>query len=93
MKRLGEKGVKFDVMILDPPYFKGLIAKALKEIDRNDLLADGGIITSEYDFTEEIPEEVGSIKQFRKVKYGRTKISFWSKEYKDEKDSGISGEF
>lgn len=71
---------KYDIIFLDPPYGKGLIEKAIEKIANIDLLENNGIIVSEYDENDIIPENISSIKKYRTEKYGRTKISFWTKE-------------
>lgn len=74
---LHRKGKTFDLIFLDPPYFKFLIDAAVTNIDKYKLLSPDGIITSEYDFNEVVPDKIGNLVVFRKVKYGRTKISLW----------------
>lgn len=74
---LNKKGMKFDLIFLDPPYFKNLIPKAVESINKYGLLNEGGIIISEYDSTESIDEKIGNLGIYRSEKYGRIKISFW----------------
>lgn len=71
---------KFDLIFLDPPYGKSLIEKSIMKINELDLLEDGGIIISEYDINDMIPENIEAIQIYRTEKYGRTKVSFWQKE-------------
>lgn len=77
MAMLHKKEKTFDIIFLDAPYFKNLIDTAVTNIDKYKLLSPDGIITSEYDFNEIVPDRIGDLVVFRKVKYGRTKISFW----------------
>ena len=42
-----EKGLKFDIIYLDPPYESGLYQEALSYIYNNDLLCEGGIVAFE----------------------------------------------
>lgn len=77
LKQFGKRDIKFDLVFLDPPYSKGLVEKAVEEIYNQNLLSDGGIIVSEYDQNDNIPERIGNIRIYRTEKYGRTKISFW----------------
>lgn len=77
---LATSGVKFDIIFLDPPYGKGLIEKSIEKINKHNILKSNGIIVSEYDQTDEMPEKIGNLIIYRTQKYGRTKISFWTKE-------------
>jgi 16S rRNA (guanine966-N2)-methyltransferase len=80
LKTLHRINQKHDIIFLDPPYGKGLIESSIKEIYNLDLLNSGGIIVSEYDSEDNVPETIGKIKIYRTETYGRTKISFWTKE-------------
>jgi 16S rRNA (guanine966-N2)-methyltransferase len=74
---LGKRGISFDLIFLDPPYGKGMIEKALEIINTGMLLKDGGLIVSEYDEKDIMPEKIGSIHIYRTEKYGRTRLAFW----------------
>lgn len=71
---------KFDIIFLDPPYGKGFIEKAIALIISYDLIEKGGIIIGEYDEGDEMPYNIRDFEIIRTEKYGRTKISFWTKE-------------
>ena len=47
LRELGEKGRKFDIIFLDPPYKEGFYAPVLEEIRRNGVLAEDGYIVAE----------------------------------------------
>lgn len=79
LQLLSKRGIKFDLIFLDPPYSKGLVEKSIEEIIKNNLLDNDGIIVSEHDEKEDIPNEVAGIKKYRQEKYGRTIVAFWSK--------------
>lgn len=80
LEMLGKNSEKYDIIFLDPPYSKGLIERAIIKISENSLINNKGIIMSEYDENDVIPENINGINIFRTEKYGRTKISFWTKE-------------
>lgn len=75
---LHKKEEIFDVIFLDPPYGKKLIETSIIDIDKFNMLDNGGIIISEYDINDVIPDVIGKIKIYRTEKYGRTKVSFWT---------------
>lgn len=77
---LMKRNMKFDLIFLDPPYGKGLIEKSIQKISQNNLLSDKGVIVSEQDEKDIVPEKIDDIVKVRQEKYGRTIISFWVKE-------------
>lgn len=78
LRMLNKKNKIFDIIFLDPPYSKGLIELSVAEIEKLGLLNKEGIIVSEYDINDTIPDRIGKIVNNRTVRYGRTKVSFWS---------------
>lgn len=80
LERLGKDNRKYDIIFLDPPYSMGLVEKAVKSISELGMLGKDGIIISECDEKESIPEKILSIKIYRTEKYGRTIIYFWHEE-------------
>ncbi len=83
IKCLNTINEKIDIVFLDPPYKLDLAVKAVKEILRNKLLNDNGIIIIE---TDEINrdlkelEELESISITDKRKYGRANLIFINEE-------------
>lgn len=80
LKTISSKGVKYDLIFLDPPYGRDLITGAVKAIADLNLLEDDGIIVCEYDETDRIDGVNKYFKTARTEKYGRTRISFLTKE-------------
>ena len=68
--------IKFDLIILDPPYKLNLINDILEYIYNNDLLNDGGIVVCEYE-TEEVNNY--NLKLTKSKKYGSKKVDFYEK--------------
>lgn len=93
LRKISSRNLKYNIIFLDPPYGKGLIEKSIEYIDEMDLLDYDGIVVSEYDEKDMIPEKIGKMKLYRTEKYGRVKISFWAKEEENDKDSSIPGKF
>ena len=74
IKKIATVPEKFDVIYVDPPYRLGLYEPALKEIKKNNVLKDGGIIVVEHPDNEEI-----NFSEFKIVKqktYGDKVITF-----------------
>ncbi|MDR2606623.1 MAG: 16S rRNA (guanine(966)-N(2))-methyltransferase RsmD [Oscillospiraceae bacterium] len=71
--------MKYDIILLDPPYKTNLVKKALKSIFVIDILENGGIIVCE---SYENQEEYSGF-QRRTYKYGKTYVTVYSKELTD----------
>lgn len=69
----------YNLIFLDPPYYKGLSHKALEFLNSSILFSDNGIIVVEYGIDEEFPV-FDKIESIRTVSYGKTtKISFFER--------------
>ena len=68
----------FDLIFMDPPYDTDLAVKALKKIERCGVLAKGGFVVVEGRYTEDVPEECGSLKTVRRKLYGQTKMTVYA---------------
>lgn len=63
----------FDLILLDPPYNKGLIEKSLRMIAERGLLAPDGIIVAECEYGGETPDDA-YFKTVKSAKYGKTNV-------------------
>ena len=70
---LGSTSEKFDVVFADPPYNKGLAARALELLPR--VMNPSGVIVLETADREELPEVSGDFSLDRTYRYGKIKIS------------------
>lgn len=66
---------KFHIAFLDPPYAKGILQKALCDIEG--CMADGGIIVCEHPYGEEVPETVGRFANRRTYRYGKVAVAIY----------------
>ena len=80
LETLGKNNRKYDIIFLDPPYGLGFVEKAVKRIAELKILDKGGIILSECDEKDSIPEKIYDLRIYRTEKYGRTKVYFWCEE-------------
>ncbi|WP_338029056.1 16S rRNA (guanine(966)-N(2))-methyltransferase RsmD [Acetivibrio clariflavus] len=80
LSMLSQMDSKFDIIFLDPPYGKGLVDETLACIADTDVLKQDTLIIAEHDVKDVVPECVGTLKNFRKQKYGDTVISFYRQE-------------
>ena len=67
----------FDIVFLDPPYYKDIARNTLIALSNCDILARNVVIITETYKKECLPLEVGSIKRFRTFHYGDTKLDFF----------------
>ena len=74
------RGAKFDVIIIDPPYATNLINKALSVINSVDILSEGGIIVCESSREKELPEMESPYFMKKTYNYGKVKITTYGKE-------------
>jgi len=74
-----EKGKKFDIIFLDPPYYKDMAKNCLLKIDACDILSHHGLIIAEHFAKDRMPEATVNLKLFREKKYGDTVLSFYRK--------------
>lgn len=75
-----EKGEKFDVVLLDPPYATNLLDKALKTINSVDILTDGGIIMCESWREKPMPDLNMPYFKCKEYNYGKIKLTTYSRE-------------
>lgn len=78
MQVLDENKDTFDIIFLDPPYNKGLIAPIIEKIVENGVLNEDGIIVLESDNTDEHGDFTG-LDILKQRKYGRTYITVYKR--------------
>lgn len=72
----------FDVVLLDPPYSKGLVEEVLPVLaERCNPFA---WVLCETDAREVLPKEVGTLKQYREYKYSKTKLTVYRNQEETE---------
>lgn len=70
MKAAGKRGLKFDLIFLDPPYKKVSYEKLLEKIQEESLLQNGGIVICEHDAKEILPDQAADFQLFKHDIYG-----------------------
>ena len=75
---LERRGEPFDLILMDPPYEKGLIQKTLLKLYLHRIYHKDSILVIEHDRREPIPEVVEGWTLCRQRKFGNTLISFLS---------------
>ena len=73
---LSEAVASFDLVFMDPPYSKGLVAIALVHLDASGALGPGACIVIEHAADEALPQKRGRYHMADQRKYGKTLVSF-----------------
>jgi 16S rRNA (guanine(966)-N(2))-methyltransferase RsmD len=70
---------KFDIIFLDPPYYKGMSKKILQMLGAYDILAPNGFVVVQHFKKEELSKESGGLSLIKESRYGDTLLSFYKK--------------
>ncbi len=73
--RLRARGASFDVVLLDPPYGAGWLARSIAAVAGAGLLARGGVIVGEGHWRDR-PALPGGLEMAREARYGETVLWF-----------------
>lgn len=73
---LKQKGESFDLILMDPPYEKGLIQKTLLKLNLHRIHHEDSILVIEHDRREPLPKTVEGWNLIRQRGIGDTVISF-----------------
>ena len=79
IRLLHKRGERFDIIFLDPPYYKNWVRKCLKNINLHDILADSGLIIAEHSKKDAVPMRFEAFESVRQLTYGDTIISIFTK--------------
>jgi len=71
------KKERFDLVLLDPPYYKDMAKKCLIKINRHDILSPHCVIAAEHHKNDVLPTEVDDIYNYRTVCYSEVCLSFY----------------
>jgi 16S rRNA (guanine966-N2)-methyltransferase len=82
LKVLGERGVAFDLIFLDPPYGKGLACRTLQALSGNPIVSPETLIVTEHSPQEDLAS-IPSLERIDWRKYGGTEVSFFRPKGKD----------
>lgn len=72
LKAAAKRELKFDLILLDPPYGKVNYEELLSDIVKLDLINSGGNIYCEHDFSEKLPSKLDNLETVKKDRYGGT---------------------
>ncbi len=75
--KLGNEGKKFDIIFLDPPYYKTMAKKCLLKLNERDILKTHCVIVAEHHEKDALPAETGNISSYRTARYGDIDLTFY----------------
>lgn len=76
LRQFSRKGEKFDLIIIDPPYSSTLLKESLETIDREGLLAPGGVIVAETGKRMGLVAGLKALEVYDERRYGDTVVYF-----------------
>lgn len=77
IRRGGTMCRPYDIVFLDPPYYKDLAKNTLKRLSDCDILTPNALVIAEVFKKESLPEELGVFRKIRSCKYGDTVLEFY----------------
>lgn len=79
IKLFSKNRVLFDIIFMDPPYYKDLAKNTLIEISSCDILTANAFVVSEVFKKDFLPDQIGNLKKFRTYRYGDTMLEIFVK--------------
>lgn len=77
--RLEKAGERFELIFLDPPYYRGLAKKCLINIDGCDILTRTGLVVAEHFRKDGLVFDMKSLVLEKERRYGDTVVSIYRK--------------
>ena len=69
----------YHVVLLDPPYRQGTLAKVLPDVAR--LTAPGGAVICESELEADLPDECGGLQKIKQHRYGTVLVTRYQKDW------------
>jgi 16S rRNA (guanine966-N2)-methyltransferase len=77
IENLRQKGLKFDLIFFDPPYYQGIAEKILQTLGDCDILQKSGYIIIQHFKKDLVAEKAGNLALWRQKRYGDSLLSFY----------------
>jgi 16S rRNA (guanine966-N2)-methyltransferase len=79
LARLAREARRFDLVLLDPPYGRGVAAAAVTELAAAGLVGAGAVVVAEHAASEAMPEAPGAgLEVVRAREFGRTAVTLYA---------------
>lgn len=79
LERMGQEGLRFDLVLLDPPYGANYYIDAILTAERYRLFAPGCVIMCEHRSNAPLPDAIGGSEAFKRKEYGTVGLTFYKK--------------
>ncbi|NQT89640.1 MAG: 16S rRNA (guanine(966)-N(2))-methyltransferase RsmD [Candidatus Omnitrophica bacterium] len=79
IRLFGKRQERFDIIFLDPPYYRNWLKKCLKNINIYDILSNSGLIVAEHSKKDKAPENPEDLLLVRQLTYGDTILSIYKR--------------
>ena len=77
IESFSRQGRSFDIILIDPPYEKGLGLKAMAALNASSLIGSGCVVIFECSKRETAPETVGQLQNIKEKVYGDTRVAVY----------------
>lgn len=77
LKALAKRGLKFQLVFLDPPYRITTMEELVQRLGEAELLEPGAIVVVEHDGGNRYNESLAGLLQIRRAEYGETAITIY----------------
>jgi 16S rRNA (guanine966-N2)-methyltransferase len=77
LKALQKRGLKFDLVFLDPPYRLHTLPNLISLLCELGLLTNEAILVCEHIYTLELPDHIVDAVQWKQAQYGDTKVTIY----------------
>ena len=74
---LSKRGLKFDLIFLDPPYSMKQVDELLLQMQQMDMIQDQATVLVEHDAKHVYPDEIGRFKVRKRTNYGETAVAIY----------------
>jgi 16S rRNA (guanine966-N2)-methyltransferase len=78
LKILKSQGRKFDIIFMDPPYYKNISKKVLHEIEKNYILKKNSIVVVQHKTNEEVQAQYRNLSFLKEKNYGKSKLTIFN---------------
>ena len=78
LRELSRDAERFDLVVMDPPYSRGLVEPTVEAVDAAGLLAPGGLIVVDHPAGEPPPAQIGSLVLVDRRVFGDTAVALFA---------------
>lgn len=80
LSQFKKRGIRFDLVLLDPPYGKMFDAEAVRLLDLSQLAAPCCTVVAEHSVEDSLPARIGNFTRIKEKKYGTVRVAIYRNE-------------